>query len=160
MSKFSNGGLLILFPLLFNFLLWDKLPSIYSVESFNRNIPSILLICENILRIILFGLPFFFTFSFEQKSQKVGFMLYLLGIVLYFSSWFIQICQPESIWSHSMAGFTAPAFLPLIWLTGIALMIKNSYWSSIPYKPLYYIVISMLFSIVHITHSVMAYAKR
>jgi hypothetical protein len=107
---------------------------------------------ENILRILVFILLFLMKFSLETKLQKLGFVLYILGAVTYFSSWIAQIYYPESFWSKSMLGFMAPSYTTIIWLVGIGLIGKTSF-VKIPYMSAIYILISVNFAVTHSIHT-------
>jgi hypothetical protein len=43
-------------------------------------------------------------------------------MIIYFASWLLLIVRPDAAWSRSAAGLLAPAYTPLIWLAGIALV--------------------------------------
>jgi leucyl aminopeptidase len=65
---------------------------------------------------------------------------------------------PNSGWSNSIIGFTAPAYTPLFWLMGIGL-IGNSFYFNLPYRPWYYISTSILFLIFHNFHAFTIYSR-
>ena len=48
--------------------------------------------------------------------------MYALGVLVYFASWLPLIYASDAAWSKSAAGLLAPAYTPLICLTGIALI--------------------------------------
>ncbi len=83
----------------------------------------------------------------SASDAGVGLVVYCLGMLVYFASWLPLIFLPESNWSESAAGLLAPAYTPLIWLSGIALV--GGSW---PYAGL-----SMLFVVVHVYHNILAY---
>lgn len=152
-----NGGLLILIPNIFNILFYKYLPEAFSIEVFTKNIPNYVLILENIGRICIFGLPF--LFKYNLKDSKTGILLYSIGLTIYFLSWFALIIFPNSLWSTSIIGFTAPAFTPIIWLLGCAILFKEIYFVNIKYTPIIFITVSVFFTIFHVTHTVIVYAK-
>ena len=84
--------------------------------------------------------------------QKRGLLFYLAGVAIYFLSWVLLLFFPENLWSVSLLGFLAPAYTPLIWLIGIALLGEKFYFPA-RYKPIYYITPSVLFLIFHCAHS-------
>lgn len=146
-----NGGMLILIPNLFNLLLFKYLPSSYSMESFTKGISQNILTLENIGRLGVFALPFFLRINF--KNSKFGLAIYIVGLLIYFSTWFAQIIFPESIWSRSLIGFIAPAITPILWLIGCSLLFKEFYFRSIKYHPIIYIVMSLFFITFHVIHT-------
>jgi len=152
----QNSFLLMLPVLLWNFLLTNNLPAVYLGSSWN-NIPSFIFIGENIFRtIILVILPIFMMFSLSTKKQRIGLGFYLVGIVVYFLSWIIVMLYPESLWSMSLVGYSAPAYTPILWLIGIGLM-SDLFYFRIPYKSWVYILLSVAFIAFHFSHALLAY---
>ena len=70
-----------------------------------------------------------------------------MGLVIYYASWLPLIYLPETAWSTTAAGLLAPAYTPLIWLAGIALV--GGSWL--------YGALSLLFVVVHVYHNVLAH---
>jgi len=62
------------------------------------------------------------------------------------------IYLPESGWSLSIFGFTAPAYTPLIWLIGIGLIGSESFLP-IPKITAIYLCFSLIFVIIHSSHT-------
>jgi hypothetical protein len=134
------------------------LPPPFQKNIFWHDIPSHIGIPENILRIIVFLCPLLMKFSLAEPHQRLGLMLYILGVCLYFWSWIAQIYFPKSAWSISILGFTAPAFTTIIWFVGIGL-IGSSLFIKIPYHYSVYLFISALFVIVHTSHANIVYSR-
>jgi hypothetical protein len=159
---FTNGYILILPILVWNLIFTSKLPLAYAPRSFNSNIPSFLLIGENIFRTIIFIFPFLFKININLTltltQGKQGLIVYLFGSLLYYASWLLLIYSPNSLWSKSLFGFAAPAYTPIIWFVGIALMV-DSYYFKITYNKWHFILLCIIFSIFHVTHSVLAYLR-
>lgn len=151
-----NCFILIIPILIWNILLTDKLPEHYQPEVFSSGIPVILTYVENMSRFFLFVIAFLMPLSFRTKRQKIGLYVYLSGLILYLASWSILIYFPTFIWSNSIMGYAAPAYTPLIWLAGIAL-IGDSFSFSIPYKRWIFVAISTVFLATHIGHAVFVY---
>jgi len=128
------------------------------MDVFWKDIPPLIGNTENILRIIVFMLPLVMTFSLKSRQQKIGFVLFLAGLILYFSSWLMQIYLPESNWSNSIFGFMAPAYTTLIWFVGIGL-IGNTSVLKIPFISHIYIGSSLAFVIVHSIHTYIVYMR-
>ena len=123
---FKNSFFLLVPILLWNAFFMDDLPAGFQAETFWNEIPPYISYPENILRIVLFSMPIFLTFSIKKSQQRVGFLLYITGCIIYFSSWLVLIIYPDQQWSNSHFGFTAPSYTPIIWLMGIALMSDQS----------------------------------
>lgn len=154
----TNGFIPIVPILIWNIIFTSKLPVVYNPENFNSNIPLFLIVVENIFRSIIFILPLFFKNDISSNKGKRGLYIYVLGSVLYYISWIILIYAPNLLWSKSLLGFTAPAYTPIIWLIGISLM-ANSYYFKIKFSKWHYIIPCIMFSIFHITHSVIVYIR-
>ncbi len=90
----------------------------------------------------VFIVPLCLTLKWDTLQRKIGWGLYIAGILVYFASWIPLMVYPDSAWSNSLIGFTAPAFTPLIWLAGIGLM---GGW-----RP--YLGLSVVFVGVHLWH--------
>jgi hypothetical protein len=155
---FTNGYILIIPILFWNIIFTAKLPPAYAPKSFNTNIPMFLLIGENIFRTVIFVFPFLFKININLIQGKQGLIVYLFGSLFYYASWLLLIYSPNSLWSKSLFGFAAPAWTPIIWLVGIALM-ADSYYFKITYNKWHFIIPCIIFSIFHVTHSVLAYLR-
>jgi hypothetical protein len=68
-------------------------------------------------------------------------------VLIYFASWLPLIYARETAWSKSAAGLLAPAYTPLIWLAGIALV--GGSWP--------YALASLLFVGLHVYHHILAH---
>lgn len=167
MSKFDsfpariflrNGALLIVPPLVISFGLWEALPAAYHPDLFWKDIPQWLGLLENILRILVFGLPGILFFGKREPGQAWGWFLYLGGLAIYLVSYFALIVSPESGWSQSLIGFTAPAWSPLFWLAGLGFVCRRS-WLPIPWHRAIYWSIACLFLSFHVGHAGLVYFK-
>ena len=154
----ANCFVLLIPIFLWNIIFASKLPAPYQMSNFWSNIPKSIGISENILRLIVFFLPLFFKLELKAPQQKIGFVIYLVGICVYFTSWLMQVYFPESSWSGSIFGFMAPAYTTIMWLVGIGL-IGQSLFIKIPYHYSVYIVFSVLFVVFHSIHSFIVYSR-
>ncbi|MGB4971983.1 MAG: hypothetical protein WBO32_04950, partial [Cyclobacteriaceae bacterium] len=137
--KYLLNCFLLIIPLIvWNIILIDYLPKSYSPDVFDKDIPKLVSYSENFIRFILFALPVFMVLSLKSRLEKIGFIAYCLGLILYFSSWIIMIFNPESNWSQSLIGFMAPAYTTIIFFVGIGL-VGNKAFFKIPYLSLVYI---------------------
>jgi hypothetical protein len=152
MNYLLNCLLLLLPIMVWNLIFASKLPRAYSEEVFSKNIPHFITGGEIFFRLLVFILPVLMPLRIETQSQKLGLCLYIVGTAIYFLSWLAQIYFPQSAWSLSAFGFLAPAYTPLIWLTGIGLIGSSLYFSS-PYQSWMYIVLSVIFVGFHLSHA-------
>ncbi len=93
-----------------------------------------------------------------SKLQRFGFAVYLLGIVVYFSSWLAVIYWPASTWSMSAVGFTAAAYTSVVYLKGIGLIGQNSFLK-LRWISKIYILASLLFEVFHTLRAYLAFLK-
>jgi hypothetical protein len=156
----KNAIWLTLPPLLFGLSLMNYLPAVLTPALFNKGIPDILANGENIVRILVFAMPAFFSVGLSTKTQKQGLVLYLAGVALYCLSYGALIFFPDSVWSTSMIGFVASAYTNLFWMIGIGLLGEKFYFPArLRYRPVFFIAPVLLFLILHITHAVIIYQR-
>lgn len=153
---FISCGLLLLPILAWNIALIARLPSSISKPEVWRAIPPPLAFAENSLRILVFAVPFLMPLHVSTRRQKGGMALFVVGTLVYFASWLPLIAVPQSSWATSAAGFLAPAYTPVLWLLGLALLGQKLSWGS-SYRPWMYAVLSMLFLAAHISHAIIVY---
>ena len=153
-----NGFILLIPILVWNLIFTSNLPLAYEQKSFDSNIPIFLLIGENIFRIIVFIFPILLKINISASNGKLGLLIYGFGSMLYYISWLMLIYAPNSFWSTSEIGFTAPAYPPLIWLIGIGLM-ADSYYFKLSYIKWHFIIPSILFALFHITHTYLVFLR-
>ena len=157
--KYLLNCFLLLLPIfLWNIILVDYLPNSYSPDIFWKDIPSIVGVSENILRVVTLALPVVMIFSLKTRLQKIGLLIYLVGISLYFLSWIFVIVYPQSNWSTSLIGFMAPAFTTIIWFIGIGLIGNKAYFK-ILYLSVIYICLSLLFVVFHSLHTYIVFQR-
>jgi hypothetical protein len=65
---------------------------------------------------------------------------------------------PDSAWSLSAIGFLAPAWTPLVWLLGLALLMQRLQWPS-PYRWWHYLALSIAFLAAHIGHCAIVFSR-
>ncbi len=159
LRKITSNGYMPLIPIFaWNILFASALPPAYAPASFNKGIPFLILAGENIFRTIIFALPLFFSLNIKTPIGKKGLILYCVGTVLYFASWLALMFAPDSAWSTSILGFAAPAYTPILWLAGIAMM-AESYYFKLKYSKWHYLIPAIAFSVFHVTHSVLVYLR-
>ncbi|HYH02385.1 MAG TPA: hypothetical protein VEC37_04745 [Bacillota bacterium] len=154
----TNGFLPLLPIFLWNLCLTAKLPPAYEPKNFDSNIPGLLLRGEDFFRAIIFLLPLFFKINVSTAPGKLGLIIYIAGSLVYYFSWLALVFAPRSLWSKSLLGFAAPAYTPVIWLTGISLM-ADTYYFNLAYSTWHYLVPCILFSLFHVSHTWLVYLK-
>lgn len=156
----KNGIWLTFPPLLFSLSLMNYLPVALTPALFNKDIPAALLNGENIVRIVVFAMPAFFSVGLSTQRQKQGLVLYLAGLMFYFLSYAALILFPESNWSHSMIGVTATAYTNLFWMVGIGLLGEKFYFPErLRYRAVYFIAPVVVFLSFHIAHAIIVYQR-
>ena len=157
--KISSNGYMAILPILFwNIFLTSKLPEDFDPKLFNSNIPLSVIIGENIFRSVIFIMPLFFRLNLSSSINKKGAFIYSCGVALYFASWLALIYTPNSVWSNSIVGITAPSYTPIIWLVGLSLLVK-SYNLNWAYSKWHFILPSIAFTVFHVTHTVYVYHR-
>ena len=153
-----NGGLLVIPVLAISIGLWEFLPEVYGPKEFSREIPTWLALAENLFRIIIFSVPAILFFSNDEIKNKWEWFLYTFGIAIYTCSYLFQILYPNSNWSTSYLGFTAPAWTTIFWLYGIGLIYSHS-WLLPSWHRAIYIVAATLFVLLHMAHTTLVYVR-
>ena len=159
MRALLNNGFLLLLPIFaWNLFFAGILPAAYQPASFWHEIPSYIAYGENSTRALVFLLPLLMRISLKRPLQKIGLWVYLLGLFIYFASWSAQLWWPESNWSQSMYGFTAPAYTSVFWLVGIALLGRDNYlkWPKLSWV---YLGCVGLFVFFHSWHAWLVYSR-
>jgi len=158
-KKYSLNCFLLTLPIMvWNIVLTNKLPKDFQSEIFWKDIPVFLTYGENISRTVVFMLTLLMPLSISTITQKKGLFLYVGGTILYFASWLGLIYFPNSGWSNNVFGFMAPAYTPLLWLTGVGL-IGNSFYFNLPYRRWFFILTSFIFLIFHNFHTITIYFR-
>ncbi len=158
-KKYLLNCLLLMVPIiLWNVFLIDKLPHHYQPDLFWKDIPVWLKYGENISRVLVFMLTMLMPLRIYTVTQKRGLILYGVGVIVYFASWLVLIYCPDSGWSSTISGFMAPAYTPLLWLTGIGL-IGNSFYFNLPYRRWVFILISVIFLVFHNWHTLIVFFR-
>jgi len=152
-----NCFILFIPVLLCNALWYNKLPPPYQPPRWNK-IPKALDIAENVFRFLVFLLPLNMKIELKTQNQSVGLFLYLLGLVVYGSSWIIQIFHTKIAWSTYPVFAMAPAFTTIIWLLGVYFIGENTF-IGIPYIHLAYFLIILAFVVLHTYHAFLIVKK-
>jgi len=141
-----NGFWLVAPLLAFNVALAGRLPEPY----FRRErVPRALLVLENVLRVPVFVAPLLLPLHVGDVVSHVGWASYSAGASAYLASWIAQTHFAHRPLSQSLAARLAPAFTPLFWLFGIAL---------VSHAPAY-AVLSAGFVAVHVSHFALVFGR-
>lgn len=154
----KSCGLLLIPALVWNVALADDLPPAFSAPAFWSDIPTFLGIAENVTRTAVIALPFLMPLEFATPVQRQGLAFFAVGTLVYFASWLPLIYWPSSAWSASAAGFMAPAYTPLVWLLGVAMMGRRLFWGRF-YRWWFYLAIAALFLGTHVLHAGIVFAR-
>ena len=152
MINYINNCFLLFIPILvFNILFFKKLPSHYL-----KNISHPIIKAETITRIITIAFSMIMAINIQNKAGKIGLIIYIIGIIIYFSSYFIEIYFPNTIFSKKLIFILAPYWTSVIWLIGIGLL-GIKLFVNIPYHFTVYLIISVIFTIIHTIHGYLCY---
>ena len=151
-------GLLTVPILLWNAVFTRYLPPPLATSDFNRDVPTSLLLTENMLRVAVMVLPFLMPLDVTSGLHRRGLWLFVLGALLYVLAWLPLMVAPQSAWSTSRLGWLAPAYTPLVWLAGLGLTGGRLY-GSVPFKSWMYLLLAGAFVIVHVAHANLVYTR-
>gem|GEM_PF-1036676 len=147
-----NGFLLTIPVITWNMLVAGYLPEIFQPEVFEKDIPRVILYGENGSRILFFLLIFLMPIQRQAPHRKAGWILYCLGLCLYILSWLLQLYFPESNWSKSLPGLSAPAWTPALWMSGI-ILVTDTFSFQLPYRRWIALSAGGLFLLFHNIHT-------
>jgi hypothetical protein len=145
-------GLLLIPALLWNVMFTDTLMPASAMREFWRDIPAPLAFSENVLRAIVFGLPFAMPLQCTTTRERRAVLVFMLGTGTYFASWMPLMYRPHSAWSMSVLGALAPAYTPMLFLPALAVLGRQLYWGRW-YRWWMYLLVSVTFVAVHTGHA-------
>lgn len=159
-TEYLRNCFWMLVPILvFNWVFVRSLPSAFQMNVFWDRIPWTIAVPENVLRTVVMILPFFMRFGIVEPIQKLGFALYLVGLLVYFASWAALMIFPHSHWSSTAIGFLAPAYTPILWLGGIAMVGNQLQFPKVSLQPWAYGSLSLCFLVFHNLHTHLVYSR-
>ncbi|OJU77802.1 MAG: hypothetical protein BGO09_03485 [Bacteroidetes bacterium 47-18] len=147
-----NGFLLILPAIAWNAALAHRLPPFFEPASLDHHIPFMITFSEQLFRVLFFIVVFLMPLSRTGTQIRRGGILYILGLLLYFASWVPLVWFPDSSWSVSLLGLSAPSWTPVCWMSGI-ICLCNGFSFGIPYRkwiPWSLLILFLLFHNLHI----------
>jgi hypothetical protein len=138
--------------IIFNIIVTKYLPEFY-LKNINHPIVTI----ETIARIMTIAFSVIMAIKLDDKIGKAGLIVYIIGVLIYFFSYFIVIKIPAISFNNNYIVLLAPYWTSVLWLIGIGLM-GNKLFINIPYHYTAYIVISFFFTIIHSIHGYICYS--
>jgi hypothetical protein len=143
-NNYKNNCFLFFIPvIIFNIIFTKYLP-----EHYLKNINHPIVTIETIARIMTIAFSVLMAIKLDNKIGKIGLIIYIIGILIYFCSYFIVIKVPEILLHNSLIVLLAPYWTSILWLIGIGLL-GNQLFINIPYHYTGYIIISIIFTIMH-----------
>ncbi len=130
----------------------------FPISIFWKDIPQFLAFGENIARILLFLLMAVMPLRLTTRTQKAGLALYGFGTLVYFGSWLTLMHPISSECPSSAIGFLAPAYTPILWLTGIGL-IGDSFAFNMRYRRVYFFGVALVFLGFHVAHAWLVFGR-
>jgi len=150
--EYINNCFLLFIPiLLFNILFFKKLPSHYL-----KDITNPIIIIETITRIITIAFSIIMIINIQNKIEKIGIIIYIIGVIIYFTSYFIEIYASYTLFGRNIIFILAPYWTSVIWLIGIGL-VGNRLFVNIPYHFSVYLILSVIFTTIHTIHGYLCY---
>jgi len=144
---FSSNCFLLFIPVILLNILFTK----YLPECYLKNISHIIVPIEITVRIILMALSTIMIIDVKDKVGKTGILIYITGLIIYFASYFILINCYETVVGENMILQLSGYWTAMIWLIGIGLIGKKLF-VKIPYHYALYMILSVLFGIIHTYH--------
>ena len=151
---FYRNCFLLFIPVLFFNILCTK----YLPEYFLKNISHIILPIEMVVRVILMALSTIMIIDIKDRTGKTGIIIYITGFVIYFISYFILINYSDTVFGKNIIVQLSGYWTAIIWLIGIGLIGKKLF-VKIPYHYTLYIILSILFGIIHTYHGYILLAR-
>ena len=153
-QHFYSNCFLLFIPVIFLNILFTK----YLPEYYLRNISHIIIPIEIVVRVILMALSTIMKIDIKDRTGKTGFIIYITGLVIYFISYFILINYSDTAVGGNMILQLSGYWTAMIWLIGIGLTGKKLF-VKMPYHYSLYIILSILFGIIHTYHGYILLAR-
>jgi len=132
--------------IIFNIIFTKYLP-----EHYLKKIKHPIVTLETIARIITIAFSVILEINLDDKIGKTGLIIYIIGVLIYFCSYFIVIKLPATSFNNNIVVLLAPYWTSVLWLIGIGLL-GNHY--------IIYIIISIVFAILHSIHGYICYEEK
>jgi hypothetical protein len=154
--EFINGYKNSCFWLFIPIIIFNIIFTKYLPEFYLKNIHHPIVLIETIARIITIAFSAIMAIKLDNKIGKTGRIVYAIGVLIYFCSYFMVIKFPIALFQDNLIVLLAPYWTSVLWLIGIGLL-GNKLLINIPYHYAVYIIISVLFAIIHSIHGYMCY---
>jgi len=153
LNNYKNNCFWFFIPIIiFNIIFTKYLPEFY-LKKTNHPIVTI----ETAARIITIAFSVIMAIKSDNNIGKAGLVVYIIGVLIYFCSYFIVIKIPAISFHNNIIVLLAPYWTSVLWLIGIGLL-GNKLFINIPYHYTAYIVISIVFTIIHSIHGYICYS--
>ena len=140
---YSNCFLLFIPVILFDIVFTKYLPELYLKNTSHTIVPI-----ETTVRIALIALSAIMKINVQNRKGKIGVLIYITGLILYFISYFVLINYADVVIGKNMILQLSGYWTAMIWLIGIG-FIGNRLFVKVPYHYTLFIILSILFGIVH-----------
>jgi hypothetical protein len=113
-----NYFLFMIPPLAWNIAFSSKL----DMSAFPGSAPKAFEAAEWAFRVGALMYPILMPIDVTARGFIPGLCAYSVGLLLYFASWLPLMSESPPAWSRSPLFLFAPAYLPLLWMGGVAIM--------------------------------------
>jgi len=154
-NKYKNNCFWFFIPvIIFNIIFTKYLPEFYL-----RDINHTIVIMETIARILTIAFSVIMAIKLDNKIGKLGLIVYIIVILIYFFSYFIVIKIPAISYNNNLVVLLAPYWTSILWLIGIGFL-GNKLFLNIPYHYIVFIIVSIVFVIIHNIHGYICYSLK
>ena len=152
-NNYKNNCFWFFIPvIIFNIIFTKYLPEFYL-----KDIHHPIVTMEPVVRITTIALSAIMTIKLDNKIGKTGLIVYIIGVLIYFCSYFMVIKIPAIAFHNNLIVLLAPYWTSVLWLIGIGLL-GNKLFINIPYHYTAYIIISIVFTIIHSIHGYICFS--
>jgi hypothetical protein len=113
---YSNCFLFFIPVILFDIAFTKYLP-----EQYLKNISHIIVPIETTVRMVLIALATIMKINIQDKKGKIGFGIYITGLITYFISYFILINYADTVIGKNIILQLSGYWTATLWLMGIGL---------------------------------------
>lgn len=143
---YCNCFLLFIPVILINVLSIKYLPEYYL-----KDIPHVIVYLEIVVRVILMALSAVMIMDIKDRVGKIGAWIYVIGLAMYIVSYVVIINLSDTSIGENMIVQLSGYWTATIWLIGIGL-IGRRLFVKMPYHYSCYIILSILFGMIHTYH--------
>jgi len=151
-NNYKSNCFWFFIPIIIFNITFTKYLSGFYLKNINHPIVTI----ETIARVITIAFSVIMAIKLDNKIGKVGLIVYIIGVLIYFCSYFIVIKIPPILFHNNIIVLLAPYWTSVLWLIGIGLL-GNKLFINIPYHYTVYIILSIVFAVIHSIHGYICY---